>query len=212
MLRGKWYSLHEFDKCIVVSKSGSRLTEGFIVEFEDDAFKMCSNEEAVFAIPQEVTVFIYNEVKGECIYRGTVQGISDKNITITGTEFVRASQKRDNTRVNKILKYRITHKFNSKKEIIELKTPVDITVRNISAQGMYFTCLEKFPLGHRFPFVFREAGKPMSLVAEVVRHDSSNRMENYGCRFVDISEKNMDNIFRFVLHEQIEQRRRSFLK
>lgn len=196
----------------MVSKRGYQLTKGFLIEFEKDKMKLCSNEEPVFAVPQEVTVFIYNEVKGECVYRGTVQSIYDKNIAIADVKFVREMQKRNNARVNKIMHYCITHKFNGKREKAELKNPINIIIHNISAQGMYITCSEKFPLGYRFPFVFREAGEPMNLVAEVVRHDNNNRVENYGCRFVDISEKNMDNIFRFVLHEQIEQRRRSFLR
>lgn len=203
--------MHEFDKCIVVSKSGSQLAEGFVVEFDKEKLKICSNNEYSFAVPQEVTIFIYNEVKGECLYTGTAQSIYDKKIAVEKVKFVNSRQKRDNTRVSKIMHYRITHKLNNK-EKEALEKPIDIIIHNISAQGMYISCDEKFSVGYRFPFVFKDAGRPMNLIAEIVRHDSNNRANNYGCRFVDISEKDMDNIFRFVLHEQIEQRRRETLR
>lgn len=197
---------------MVVSKSGSQLAEGFVVEFEKDKMKICSNKEYGFAVPQEITIFAYNEVKGECVYTGTAQSIYDKKIAVAGVKFVNSRQKRDNTRVSKIMHYRITNRFLSGKEKQPLEKPIDIIIHNISAQGMYISCEENFVIGHRFPFVFKDAGKPMNLTAEIVRHDSNNRTNNYGCRFVDISEKDMDNIFRFVLHEQIEQRRRETMR
>lgn len=208
--------MHEFDKCLVMSKSGSKLAEGFVHDYEQDMMKICVNGEFSVFVPQETTIFVFNQIKGECVYTATVQKLETKNIIFNNIKFVRSMQKRDNTRVNKVLHYHITHKFDEDvegdvKPKIKLDHPIEITVINISAQGMYFSCNQKFYVGYRFPLVFKDAGRPIELVIEVERLEDYNRSYNYGCRFVDISEKDMDNIFRFVLHEQIEQRRHNLL-
>jgi hypothetical protein len=194
----------------VISKSGLELADGFVVEFESPTMRIKTNNPHNAYIMQELTLFVYNQVKGECVYTASVDSIEEKKLNLKNVKFVRSVQKRDNTRVSKIMKYRITHRFEGE-GTAKLERPIDITILNISAQGMYISCLDKFIVGHRFPLVFRDAGRPINLNVEIVRCEDYNRSYNYGCRFVGISQKDMDNIFRFVLHEQIEQRRSNLL-
>lgn len=202
--------MYEFDKCLVMSRSGTKLAEGYIQEFDQDKDKMriaVNGDFSLFA-KQEVTVFVYNQVKGECVFAAKVLNLEVKHIVFNNIKLVRSVQKRDNTRVSKVLHYKVTHKFEDDgKEKFKIDHPLEITILNVSAQGLYLSCLEKFHMGYRFPLVFRELGKPIELIIEVVRCEDYNGSYNYGCKFVEISQKDMDNIFRFVLHEQIEQRR-----
>jgi hypothetical protein len=203
--------LHEFDKCIISSVKGSNLGTGFVNEYDRTILKTCLDGSFTLHLQQEVLIFVFNEVKGECVYKGLVADINDKNVIFDKVSFVRSMQKRDNTRVDKTMRYRITLRFvGDHRE--KLETPFDITILNLSAQGMYISCDEPFAVGHRFPLVFKDAGKPIDLDVEIIRCEKYRRGNKYGCRFLNISEKDSDNIYRFVLHEQIEQRRRNIIR
>lgn len=205
--------MHEFDKCIVASKSGTKLAEGFVNEFEGKVLKACFEDDFALLLTQEVNIFIFNRIKGECVYKAVVSSIEGKNVVFVNATFLHSTQKRNNTRVSTTLHYRITHRFTGDnfKDVEKLETPIDINILNISANGMYINCSSLFVAGQKFPLVFRDAGKPINLVVEVVRCQKLHKGNTYGCRFLNISEKDADNIFRFVLHEQIEQRRRNLL-
>ena len=202
--------MYEFDKCIVASESGTKLAEGFVQEYEGTIMKVRLEGEFSLLVSQDITIFVFNRVKGECVYKGVVATLGVQNVVFDKVKFVRSTQKRDNTRVGKTLSYRITHCFIDQK-VEKLEKPIDITILNLSAQGMYISCDSIFVVGHRFPLTFREAGAPIELDVEVVRCEKNRRSNKYGCRFLDISERESDNIYRFVLHEQIEQRRRNLL-
>lgn len=205
--------MHEFDKCIVASESGAKLGEGFVHDFESTLMKVCLDGEIFLQLSVMVTIFVFNRVKGECVYKGVVASLDGKNVVFDRVSFVRSTQKRDNTRVDKTLRYHITQKFADEnfEKLEKLEKPIDIIILNISAQGMYISCDEDFAVGHRFPFVFKDAGAPIKLDVKVVRCEKKRRGNNYGCHFLNINNKNSENIFRFVLHEQIEQRRNNLM-
>lgn len=202
--------LHEFDKCVVSTVGGAKLAEGSVTEFGETYIRACLDDGFNFAPAQDVTVFIFNRVKGECVYRGKAAKVEGQNVLFDHVTFVRATQKRDNTRVSKTLRYRITHRF-TEEGLEKLDSPIEILILNLSAQGMYISCAEDFSVGQRFPLVFKDAGRPIDLDVEVIRCEKTARSKRYGCRFRNISEKDADNIYRFVLHEQIEQRRKNLL-
>ena len=203
--------VHEFDKCVVFLKSGVKVSEGFVHEYESNTMKIYTQGQSTNSlVPQaEIYIYVYNSVKGECKYLGIVNKVSFNNIDVYDVSLVSSVQKRDNTRVNKQLKYKISACLNEKGEKRKLDRPMEITVLNISAQGMYFNCDKKFETGLRFPLIFRDTPRPISLTVEIIRREEFPRSFNYGCLFVGISEKDMDEIFRFVLREQIAQRRKN---
>lgn len=201
--------MHEFDKCIIYSKESVKFLEGFVHEYETGTMKIYMQGKSDDSIrpSMEIYINVYNSVKGECKFVGVVEKTNFNNIEIADVIFVSSVQKRDNTRVNKQLKYKISS-FYEDGEKHKLDKPIDITMLNISAQGIYFNCDEMLVVGYRFPINFKEMTRPINLIAEIVRIEEYPRSFNYGCIFVDISEKDMDEIFRFVLKEQIAQRRK----
>lgn len=200
----------DFDKCIIRTGDGENIAEGFVHDFESN-FKATLEGDFNLTRTQQVLIYIYNRIKGECVYRGTVADIKSNIILFRNVSFIRATQKRDNTRVDKIMRYRITHRFIEDGKLEKLPKPIDITILNISANGMLIRCKEKFEDGHRFPLVFKDAGRPIDLDVKVVRSEEKDGDYYYGCTFLNIDEKDADNIYRFVLHEQIMQRRRNLL-
>ena len=157
-----------------------------------------------------ILVFIYSSVMGECKYAGEVRRVTDFCIEASQMELIASNQKRESTRVNKRLEYRLTKYYDGDKER-DFSPPLDITILNISATGMYFHCMRKFAVGFSFPLVLRETQRPVAVRVEILRREEYGRSYNYGCRFVDIPERDVDEIFRFVFREQIAQRRRSKL-
>lgn len=203
--------MHEFDKCVIASKSGAKLAVGSVVNFDNGTVKIGIKDGCSLSPSDNVNLFIYNSVKGECVYSAIVESAAAETAVLKNVSFIRSTQKRDNTRADVILHYKITHEF-SESGLEKLKKPIEITILNISAKGMYIKCEELFALGHRFPLTFTDAGNPINLNVEVVRCAKTHKGNKYGCRFINISEKDADNIYRFVLHEQIQQsRRRKFI-
>ena len=202
--------MYEFDKCILAGDNGLGLAEGAVREFEGSIMKLVLNEEQDFPMLSEITVYIFNRIKGECVYRGRVVEIQGRVVMIDKAVFVKATQKRNNTRVSKTLRYKITHKFSAEGQE-KLEKPIEIVILNISAQGLYISCIEEFTEGYRFPLKFMDAGRPIELEVVVMRCEYSRRGNKYGCQFLNINQKDSDNIYRFVLHEQIEQRRNNLL-
>ena len=201
--------MHEFDKCVMYTKYGTKAAEGFVHEFEDSVMKIFTHGDSNDLLPaEEVYIYVYNSVKGECKYKGTVAKIALNDTEIVNIGLISAVQKRDNTRVNKQIKYMMTNKIVNDQKV-KLEKPVVISILNLSAQGLYFNCDEKYEHGLKFRLYFKETSRPINLLIEVVRREEYNRSYNYGCRFVGISEKDMDEIFKFVLKEQIAQRRRA---
>lgn len=202
--------MHEFDKCILASDSGAGLAEGSVHEFEESVMKLLLNEEQFFPLLSEITVYVFNRIKGECVYRGRISEMDGRAVTIDRVVFIRATQKRNNTRVSKTLHYRITHRYTDE-GTEKLEKPIDLIILNVSAQGMYVSCVEEFVEGYRFPLKFLDAGRPIDLEVVIIRCEYSRRGNKYGCQFLNISDRDSDNIYRFVLHEQIEQRRNNLL-
>lgn len=199
--------MFEFDKCIIEKKNGEYVTWGHVVEFESGFMRIRVKSEYNHDNLNEVYLFVFNSTQGECKYQADVYEIDDKNITFCNLKSLSSVQKRSNTRVNKRTHYQVTHIFKEK-EIVALEKPLDITILNISAIGIYFNCEENLLEGFKFQFVLCETKKPIYLEVEVIRREDFARSFNYGCIFRNISDKDMDEIFRFVLKEQIEQRRK----
>ena len=203
--------MHEFDKCIVFRPSGEKIAEGSVHEFENGAMQIYTRGGPGGIEPAEkLLIFVYNEVRGECKYTGVVKRSAFNCLQVEEVRLDSAVQKRENTRVSKQLKYRIlqVYRDGGKKKP---EHPLSITILNISAKGMYFNCDERLEEGFTFALTFRETARPVNLKVEVLRREAYPRSFNYGSQFVGISDNDMDEIFRFVLHEQIVQRRRSLL-
>lgn len=201
--------MHELDKCLVFRKTGGRVAEGYVHGFDDGVLQMYpQGESAPLREGEEILVFIYDSVWGECKYAGRVRRVADFSIEAESMELLSSCQKRQSTRVNKRLDYRLTEYF-ADGELRPLTAPLDIVVLNISATGLYFHCLKKLEPGFSFPLVLRETAHPVRLRVEILRREDYGRSYRYGALFADISEQDADEIFRFVFREQIAQRRRT---
>lgn len=89
--------------------------------------------------------------------------------------------------------------------------PLRFTVLDVSAHGMRMMSQTALPSGSTVRFVFPELSDAFWLQAVVVRAQPSRTGTHYGCRFVETSPRETDELFRYVLRTQGAQRRQQML-
>lgn len=88
---------------------------------------------------------------------------------------------------------------------------VPATVRNISAGGVYLATELVLAEGRRLWFDFRETGERLRLDARILRVEDITKRPNqpmygYGCRFIDLSARNENQLRNYVFREEKRQR------
>ncbi|ADU28124.1 PilZ domain-containing protein [Ethanoligenens harbinense] len=203
--------MHEFDRCILIDAAHTPVSEGFVRSFDNGVMEIMSAKDIAGWVQagQSVQVHVYNSSLGECVYEGRVQSVMLLHVYLDGLQLITNRQKRNNTRVNTELPYLMRY-YEDADGAHPFEKPVPVTILNVSAAGVYVACKERFDIGLRFVFTFRETARDIRVTAEIVRRDISPNGFHYGCRFADIPEKDANEIHRWVFTQQIEQRRRQF--
>lgn len=195
--------MYEFDKCDVFDVYGNSLASGFIKSFDNGVLEARLDRNKGILEGQTVRLIVLDPVRGECRFEARAL---DENISsglFGNLTFLGSLQKRNNARVNVHIDVRVVSHFRGEFEE-KLPQPITITILNISAQGLYFTCNEKLRTGFTFPMDFYQTKRPLRLRVRIVRLEEYAKSCNYGC-VLDIPEKDMDELYRFVLKEQIRQ-------
>ncbi len=81
------------------------------------------------------------------------------------------------------------------------------TMLDISAHGMRILSQASLAPGQRIRFLYEELPEPILIEAVVVRAQQSRTGTHYGCRFLGLTSRETDALFRHVLHTQGAQRR-----
>lgn len=84
---------------------------------------------------------------------------------------------------------------------------IAFTILDISAHGMRVLAQTRLERGQRIRFLYEELPEPLILDAVVVRMQESRTGTHYGCRFLGLTMRETDALFRHVLHTQGAQRR-----
>lgn len=85
--------------------------------------------------------------------------------------------------------------------------PLAFTLLDISAHGMKILARETLRGGSTIRFWFLELDEPFPIDAVVLRAQQSRTGTHYGCRFVNLTSRQSDELFRYVLQTQGAQRR-----
>lgn len=200
--------MHEFDRCLAVDTDKKPVAEGFVRSFSSGTMEIKTTKDTLNGLlkGQPLQIHVYNASMGECIYSGEIHSAFMRRLQLTSVQLVINRQKRNNTRVNTELNY-VFDSYADEKGTHLMETPVHTTILNVSANGVYLTCKERFDLGFRFSFTFRETARDIPVIAEIVRRELSPNGFRYGCQFVNISERDCNEIHQWVFQQQIELRR-----
>ncbi|MDR3552420.1 MAG: PilZ domain-containing protein [Clostridia bacterium] len=197
--------MYEFDNCEIYGKTGEKLAYGTVMECENCVLKVAVANETGLEKGQTVDIFIFNSFLGECGYEGLVGETRPKEAIFTRLKSTGSRQRRENTRASCHIRSAIYSKIENGEEI-PFEKPLEISILNISAQGLYFSCMENLPVGFMFPLDFSETMPTIHLTVCTVRREDGGRGFRYGCS-LNIGRREMDRLYRYVLQKQIEQRR-----
>lgn len=201
--------MHEFDKCVAVDTANHPIAEGFVRSFTSGIMEIKPSKDLADWLHegQTLQIHVYNASLGECIYQGQVSSALPNRLQLASVKLVHNQQKRNNTRVNTELNY-LFDSYADADGTHLMEKPVHATILNVSAKGIYITCKERFDIGFRFAFTFRETSRNIPVIAEIVRREISPNGFRYGCQFFNIPERDCDEIHRWVFRQQIELRRK----
>ena len=210
--------MHELAFCSVENDGATVLT-GHVRTFEDGVL-WAGTEGIVRGIGEgeTLTVRVRDEVRGECVYVGEVARVTADTVAFAGVELLAAHQKRAVARVAVTLGCEGFLR-------VPQSAPQDggdgaghgpeallrFTVLDVSAHGMRMMSPTELPPGSTIRFVFPELSDAFWLQAVVVRSQPSRTGTHYGCRFVETSPRETDELFRYVLRTQGAQRRQQTL-
>jgi hypothetical protein len=199
--------MHELERCAVAAGDRGTVLEGYVAAFDGGVMTVASDggHAAGLEAGEDVQVLVLDEVRGEVLYSGWVAEVGPTSIELADLELVSTLQKRQVARV------RITQICTGVVEATEDLAPRSITfvVHDISAHGMRIATAGALEDKDRIAFDFPTGEAVVALDAEVLRAQrTSTGSTQYGCRFVDIADKDADVLFRYVLRTQGAERRR----
>jgi len=156
----------------------------------------------------EVVLRTFEAVRGRREYVVTVESANPEMLVLTNIELISAFQQRAIVRVGTDNPVTLLYEMVGD-ELLDLATPIQATILDLSATGLRLHCSVRLPAGYRFGFHFSTDFDDLTLVAETLRREVVPRGYRYGCRLVGTTQREADALHRFVLSEQIAQRRRT---
>lgn len=221
--------MHELALCSV-EHDGHAVLSGYVRTFEDGV--LWAGFEGIVRGVAEGDVYllrVLDDARGECVYQGEVARITADTVAFVGVELLSTLQKRAVARVAvhvevqgfaRLAAVPDEHEHDSgatpaaEAEAVDgeaEEVPFVFTVLDVSAHGMRMMSQTELPVGSEVRFVFPELSAAFWLQAVVVRAQPSRSGTHYGCRFVETSDRETDELFSYVLRTQGALRRQQKL-
>lgn len=229
--------MHELALCSV-EHDGHAVLSGYVRTFEDGV--LWAGFEGIVRGVAEGDVYllrVLDDARGECVYQGEVARITADTVAFVGVELLSTLQKRAVARVAVHVEvqgfarlaavpdehedahgHEHGHEHDPGAEPAAGavdgeadEVPFAFTVLDVSAHGMRMMSQTELPLGSEVRFVFPELSSAFWLQAVVVRAQPSRSGTHYGCRFVETSTRETDELFSYVLRTQGALRRQQKL-
>lgn len=227
--------MHELALCSV-EHDGHAVLSGYVRTFEDGV--LWAGFEGIVRGVAEGDVYllrVLDDARGECVYQGEVARITADTVAFVGVELLSTLQKRAVARVAVHVEVQgfarlaavpdeheheheqgREHDAGPAPEAAAVdggadEVPFVFTVLDVSAHGMRMMSQTELPVGSEVRFVFPELSAAFWLQAVVVRAQPSRSGTHYGCRFVETSDRETDELFSYVLRTQGALRRQQKL-
>lgn len=145
-------------------------------------------------------------VRGRREYAVTVDSVTRETLVVTDIALVSAYQQRAIVRVDTDIPITLAYEMVGD-ELTDAEMPIQAKILDLSATGFSLTCATPLKKGYRFGFHFSTDFDDLILVADALRREDAPRGYRYGCRFVGTTQREADALHRYVLSEQIAQRK-----
>lgn len=196
----------ELDPCMVRTVTGELLARGFVRE-HDGVSMVVEAEHATGTWLEQgdvVVAEVMSSQRGACTYDAVVAFAVGRRVALSDLNLREVVQHRSALRVPTDLHYRVSYRMEGSAPVL-LDEPLDILVIDVSAHGLRFRAADELEPGSRLLLTFEVARGPLDLVMEVLRAEAVRGGFAHGCRFLDLREREADEMFRFVLEEQRRQ-------
>lgn len=156
----------------------------------------------------EVVLRTFEPIRGRREYVTTVESANPEMLIVSDIELISAFQQRAIVRVGTEIPITLLYEMEGD-ELVEAETPIEATILDLSATGIRLYCAVPLDDGYQFGFHLSTDFDDLTLVAQALRREEVPRGYRYGCRLVGTTQREADALHRFVLSEQIAQRRRT---
>lgn len=194
----------ELDPCWVHGEGGELIAAGHVRVHEEDRLVVeAPNYSGGSVWPGDAVVLVVaSELRGNCTVDATVVASAPTRLEVTDLEIREVVQKRSAVRVPVDARIMIAFQFENG-ESVKLPEPLPIQVLDLSAYGMRFRADTAVPLGTMLEGVYPGSRRTIPFLVEILRHDELPRGGvGHGGRFVDMAERDTDELFHEVLERQ----------
>ncbi len=193
----------ETNECALRTAAGELIARGFVREHVGDS--MTIDIPAVGTQWLRVGDSAYLEVidsgRGVVTFRGTVEAMGGSRMWLVGLHPESVRQRRSAVRVptNHVVPI-VAREVDGLDE--PLDSPWQVTMVDLSANGMRFLHDEPLELGSRWRVVLRPSRAELRLLVEVLRSEEVRGAFAHDCRISGTSQAEQDALFRWVLELQ----------
>ncbi|MCV2394637.1 PilZ domain-containing protein [Actinotalea sp. M2MS4P-6] len=196
----------EADPCQLRTLAGELIARGFVRSHEHDVLVVDAQTlaGAWFAEGDEAVVEVLNPDRGALTYHGTVEFAAGKRVEISGLRLQEVRQQRSALRVPTDLTVTVLGPMPepAPDDDNPPSAPWDAALVDLSAHGLRIVTPAGLDRGSRWRVRLAAPRRPLELVVEVVRSHELRGQTAYGCRIVDATEREHDELFSWVLDLQ----------
>lgn len=196
----------ELDPCRVRAPGGELLAQGFVREHDGDVVAIDVEHEAGGWLDEgdRVVVDILSPSRGTLTYDAGVRTVVARRVVLEGLTLQAAVQLRSAVRVPTSIPV-VLRAAAQDEEGEPVEVTLDGVALDVSAHGMRVRCHADVEAGARLAVRFEATRVPLELQLEVIRVQELGGDAVLGCRLVGTTERETDELFRFVLEEQRRQ-------
>ncbi|GEN78929.1 PilZ domain-containing protein [Actinotalea fermentans] len=193
----------ELDPCWVHGEGGELIAAGHVRTHEDDRLVVEAPKYSGGSLwpGDPVVLVVASQLRGSCTIDAVVQASARTRLELADLRIRVVEQKRTAVRVPVSEHVTFAHVAEGDQQV-PLEEPVAAQVLDLSAYGMRFRSETQVPTGTRLVGTYPTPQRPVPIVVEVLRHEELRGAVGHGGRFVGMSERDTETLFRAVLDRQ----------
>lgn len=193
----------ELDPCWVHGEGGELIAAGHVRTHEDDHLVVEAPKYSGGSLwpGDPVVLVVASQLRGSCTLDAVVRASARTRLELADLRLRVVEQKRSAVRVPVSEQVTFEHAAQGD-ERVALDVPVAAQVLDLSAYGLRFRSETEVPIGTRLVGAYPTPQRPVPIVLEVLRHEELRGAVGHGGRFVGMSERDTETLFRVVLDRQ----------
>jgi len=194
------------NRIVLMNSDEKLISNGTVVRLDSASIEMILEKADNVITGEHVIIERYDNIDGVFKYKGVISYVLGDRISCSNLELISNIQRRQNVKIKVEFDYEINQFMVGDKLSSELKTPISIHIRDISAGGMFFVSNELMGVNQKFLYTFDRGKARIDLVVEIIRLQSCRDYKmGYGCKFLNVGRKEENILNSYIFTEQIKQ-------